>query len=79
MIYNYFKYLITALLLTSIYACRESKPTELKEPNKLCNLFKNLQMQNTNHMHERNSLETRDRLNELFLGIHGRQFKLDQR
>lgn len=33
-------------------------------------------MDNTNHMQERNCLETRDRLNELFDGRHGKDFRL---
>ena len=38
-----------------------------------------LHILNTNHMQERNSLETRDRLNELFEGDYGRQFEIKEK
>ena len=38
-----------------------------------------IRMDNTNHMQERNSLATRDRLRELFDGLYGDEFKLDRK
>lgn len=38
-----------------------------------------VKMVETNHMQQRNSIETRDKLNELFEGRHGSEFKLDKK
>jgi len=35
-------------------------------------------MVDCNHMQERNHAETKDRLNELFNGMYGEEFKLDE-
>ena len=40
---------------------------------------RHIRMDNTNHMQERNSLATRDRLRELFDGLYGDEFKLDRK
>lgn len=41
--------------------------------------WRKAKMRNTNHMQERNCYETRDRLNELFDGQYGDEFKLDKK
>lgn len=41
--------------------------------------YRAVRMDNTNHMQQRNSTETRDRLNELFNGNYGDEFKLDKK
>ena len=38
-----------------------------------------VKMVETNHMQQRNSIETRNKLNELFEGRHGSEFKLDKK